>query len=130
MKAILASMRANLIPMQLRGHQPKGMWQRVERFAFSSGVNLKKGGSDGGRTREEEDSTFLGQISQVLFKFGSWWMRWIGNCTVTPLGIVTPLISMVFSARPEVLQRTQHSFVALGLSLVSRLCYSRAMFPP
>ena len=43
MRAILASMRANLIPMQLRGPQPKGMWQRAGRFAFSSGVNLRKG---------------------------------------------------------------------------------------
>ena len=42
MRAILASMRANLIPMQLRGPQPKGMWQIAGRFAFSSGVNLRK----------------------------------------------------------------------------------------
>ena len=46
-------MRANLIPMQLRGPQPKGMWQRAGRFAFSSGVNLRKRGKDGGQTREE-----------------------------------------------------------------------------
>ena len=52
-RAILASMRANLIPMQLRGPQPKGMWQRAGRFAFSSGVNPRKRGKDGGRTREE-----------------------------------------------------------------------------
>jgi len=42
MRAILASMRANLIPMQLRGPQPKGMWQTLGRFAFASGVNLRR----------------------------------------------------------------------------------------
>ena len=41
-------MRANLIPMQLRGPQPKGMWQIAGRFAFSSGVNLREG-TEGGR---------------------------------------------------------------------------------
>ena len=46
MRAILASMRANLIPMQLRGPQPKGMWQTLGRFAFSSGVNLRKRGRE------------------------------------------------------------------------------------
>ena len=54
MRAILASMRANLIPMQFLGPQPKGMWQRAGRFAFSSGVNLGKREKDGGRMREEE----------------------------------------------------------------------------
>ena len=55
MRAILASMRANLIPMQLRGPQPKGMWQIAGRFAFSSGVNLRKEGREegiGGTPRE------------------------------------------------------------------------------
>ena len=72
MRAILASMRANLIPMQLRGPQPKGMWQIAGRFAFSSGVNLRKRGREkslslqfGGGRNYGEDSTFLGQISLV-----------------------------------------------------------------
>ena len=47
MRAILASMRANLIPMQLRGPKPKGMWHTLGRFAFSSRVNLRK--REGGR---------------------------------------------------------------------------------
>jgi len=47
MRAILASMRANLIPMQLRGPQPKGMWQTLGRFAFSSGVNLREQREEG-----------------------------------------------------------------------------------
>ena len=42
-RAILASITANLIPMQLRGPQPKGMWQNWGRLAFSSGVNLTTG---------------------------------------------------------------------------------------
>ena len=54
MRAIFTSMRANLIPTQLRGPQPKGMWQRAGRFAFSSGVNLRKGGKDGRRAKEGE----------------------------------------------------------------------------
>ena len=101
MRAILTSMRANLIPMQLRGPQPKGMWLRAGRFAFSSGVNLYEeerkrweGCSltriQGGRM--EEDSTFLGQISQVLARIldcsewggwasgllfpREWWLHW------------------------------------------------------
>ena len=40
MKASFVSIRANLIPMQLRGPQPNGMWARDGRFAFSSAVNL------------------------------------------------------------------------------------------
>ena len=40
MRAILTSKRANLIPMQLRGPQLKGKWERWGRLAFSSGVNL------------------------------------------------------------------------------------------
>ena len=40
MSVSLASMRANLMPMQLRGPQPKGMWHIWGRLAFSSGVNL------------------------------------------------------------------------------------------
>ena len=42
MRAILASMRANLIPTQFRGPQPKGMWEVAGRLAFSSGVNLRE----------------------------------------------------------------------------------------
>ena len=59
MRAIFTSMRANLIPTQLRGPQPKGMWQRAGRFAFSSGVNLRKGGKDGRRTMEEGERQYL-----------------------------------------------------------------------
>ena len=40
MRAILASNRANLIPIQLRGPKPKGMWHSGGLLAFSSGVNL------------------------------------------------------------------------------------------
>ena len=72
------------------------------------------------REDQEERGLYLSgsNFSGSVQKFGSWWMRWIGSWTVTPLGIVTPLISMVFSATREVLQRTQHSYVALGLSLM------------
>ena len=62
MRAILASMRANLIPMQLRGPQPKGMWQRAGRFAFSSGVNLGKEREEqmeGGSERKKEREQYL-----------------------------------------------------------------------
>ena len=40
MRAILASSRANLIPMQLRGPKPNGKWQSWGRLALSSAVNL------------------------------------------------------------------------------------------
>ena len=40
MSASFASMSANLMPIQLRGPQPKGMWHIWGRLAFSSGVNL------------------------------------------------------------------------------------------
>ena len=70
MRVILISMRANLIPMQLRGPQPKGMWHTAGRLAFSSGVNLgREGKMEGKPCREEgrkENVTFLGQISLVL----------------------------------------------------------------
>ena len=41
-RAILASSRANLIPMQLRGPKPNGMWASCGRLALSSGENLWK----------------------------------------------------------------------------------------
>ena len=41
MSAVLASNRANLIPMQLRGPAPKGKWTIAGRLALSSGVNLQ-----------------------------------------------------------------------------------------
>jgi len=47
MRAILASMRANLIPKQLRGHQTKGMWQTLGSFGISSGVNLREQREEG-----------------------------------------------------------------------------------
>ena len=40
MRAILASSRANLIPMQLRGPTPKGMCTLFGRLALSSAENL------------------------------------------------------------------------------------------
>ena len=40
MRAILASNRANLIPIHIRGPKPNGMWQSWGLLAFSSGVNL------------------------------------------------------------------------------------------
>ena len=52
-----------------------------------------------------------GQIS------GLSWMSLMGSWTVTPLGMVTPLISMVFWAKREVLQQTHHPYVSQVLSL-------------
>lgn len=40
MRAIFVASRANLIPIQLRGPKPKGMWQSWGRLALSSAVNL------------------------------------------------------------------------------------------
>ena len=40
MRAIFASNRASLIPMQFLGPYPKGMQTQGWRLAFSSGVNL------------------------------------------------------------------------------------------
>ena len=74
MRAILASMRANLIPMQLRGPQPKGMWQRAGRFAFSSGVNLRKREKDGGRMREEEMKGRSGRREEKWLPF---WIKFL-----------------------------------------------------
>ena len=42
MRAILASNRANFIPIQIHGPKPNGMWQSCGLLAFSSGVNLQK----------------------------------------------------------------------------------------
>ena len=40
MRAAFTMSSANLIPMQLRGPNPKGMWQRWGRLALSSALNL------------------------------------------------------------------------------------------
>ena len=38
---------------------------------------------------------------------GMCWRRWMGSWIVAPLGMVTPLISMVFRARCEVLYKNK-----------------------
>ena len=54
MRVILASMRANLIPMQLRGPQPKGMWHTCSRaLCLLLRSEPEEERKDGGRTREE-----------------------------------------------------------------------------
>ena len=42
MRAILACSRANLIPIQMRGPKPNGMWLSGGLLAFSSAVNLSE----------------------------------------------------------------------------------------
>ena len=41
MRAIFTPSRANLLPIQLRWPQPKGMWANCGRCALASGVNLR-----------------------------------------------------------------------------------------
>ena len=85
MRTILASMRANLIPIQLRGPQPKGMWQRAGRFAFSSGVNLGKGRTDGGSIGENEGQRTVPFWVKFLWFWPEFWvvvneLDWELNC--------------------------------------------------
>ena len=74
MRAILASMRANLMPIQLRGPQPKGMWQRAGRFAFSSGVNLGKRRTDGWRIGENEGERTVPFRVKFLWFWPEFWV--------------------------------------------------------
>ena len=85
MRVILASMRANLIPIQLRGPQPKGMWQRAGRFAFSSGVNLGKGRTGGGSIGENEGQRTVPFWVKFLWFWPEFWvvvneLDWELNC--------------------------------------------------
>ena len=74
MRAIFTSMRANLIPTQLRGPHPKGMWQRAGRFAFSSGVNLSKGRKDGGKAKEGERKKMVPFWVKFLWFWPDFWI--------------------------------------------------------
>ena len=128
MRVILISMRANLIPIQLRGPQPKGMWHTAGRLAFSSGVNLRKGGKDRGKTREEgrkENITFLGQISLVLASIldcvggggwgvgqlipWEWWLSWSQWSSEQDVRFCTRVGNKLYN----ILRRSMHVFWVL-----------------